>query len=209
MCSSQVIEGQTGNNGQHECACSEQVVFGAGRELRRVLPLIERGSVGIPAESAKGDGLSACCSGGFTGADVSGLDVSLIDSDAEQFTAVDRSSVVAARSCCDPAVDLAAGHEKGQDVFDLERIHHMPAERHGFERVHDGDTLIADDKLWSDENEPNRNAEGRAPKPAAQILPIASNQGDAQQENKCCQSNAAPRPINLRVSHASIFAGDN
>ncbi len=209
MCSSKVVEGQTGQHGQHQCACSQQVETGAGLNSRNLLTLTERSSVGVPAQSAKGDGLTACCSGGFTGADVAGLDVSFVDSDAEQFTLVNGAGVVSAGTCCDPAVDLSVGNEKGQDVFDLERIHLIPAKGHGFEGIHNGDTLIADDQLWAHEDQPNAGQQCCAPEPAAEILPVASNHGDAQEENKCCQSNAAPRPINLRVSHASIIAGDN
>ena len=209
MCSSKVVEGQTSQHGQHQCACSQQVEARAGLNARKLLAVVDRSLVGLPAQAAEGDGLAACCSGGFTGTDVASLDVTFVDSDSEKFGFVDGASVVATGSCCNPAVDLLASYEEGQDVLNLERVNGIPTKSDGFEWVHNGDALVTDDQLGAHEDQPNPDVQGSAPKPNTRILPIASNHGDAQQDDKCCQSNAAQRPINLRVSHASIIAGDN
>ena len=209
MCSSQVVEGKTGENGQHKCACSQPVELGAARDSRELLTIGQRRVVSAPAQAAEGNSLTACCSGGFSGANDSALDVTLVEAETKQFGLVQRPSVVSAGACCDPAVDLLVANEEGQAVLDLERLNGIPTNGYGLEGIHHGDALVSDNQLWAHEEQPGADASCCTPNPGAKVVPFGRNHDAANQENNCCQSDAAPWPENLRVTHASIIAGEN
>ena len=209
MCSAQVVDGETREDGQHQCACTQQVELGATFDAREFFTIGQRGVIGMPAQSAESDRLSACCSGGFSRANGTVLDVALVETEAEKFGFVQRPGVVSAGTCCDPADDFLVANEKGKAVLDFECCNSVPADYDGFERIHNGDTLVANDELRSNEEQPSAGADCCTPNPSARMLPIRSNHDTANNENNCCQSDAAPWSENLRVSHASIIAGEN
>ena len=164
---------------------------------------------GLATQSADCNCLTAEASGRLAGLDDSIDHIALFDADATELVAANAAGVVAAGSGCCPTAELGTvGQQDAERVLRVECLDLVPTNCCGGERVGHADTLVANDELGAEQSQPgNRNQENR-PGPNGRTLPLADHHGQGNKNNHCCQSDAAPRPNNLRVSHASIIAGD-
>lgn len=161
------------------------------------------------AKSANCDCLTAEASWGFTGFDEAILDVVGSNSNTPELGASNGASVVATGcGCCPTNESSLAFGDKRQRVLGVELLDVLPTKLDSTNRVHNGDTLISNQKAGANEAQPGRRDEEAAPSPARQVLPIANQDAQRNQSDNCCQNDAAPGSKNLHVSHVSIIAGD-
>lgn len=163
----------------------------------------------LSAQAANCNCLTADASGGFANLDHSINDVTVLDADPSKLVAANIARVVSAGCGCCPADNFGAvGQQDAERVLGVEGVNFVPANGCGGERIGDAKPLVADHELGSQEAQPSNRNQENGPGPYGRILPLADHHGESNKNNNCCQSDAAPRPNNLRVSHASIIAGD-